>query len=281
MLPPRRAARLAVRPFALILALVATACGGGDGRSATSRDSSAAPTAPAVASPVPTASPAVDHSAPRWETVTTFTGSGPTETPEFAIVPNAIQWRVRWSCETGTLRITTTPPPRRPAPLAESACPASGHGFAIHTGAVRLGVETGGGWSAVVDQQVDTPLDEPPPADAASATVVAEGRFHDVEKPGTGSVRLYRLGDGHRVVRFEGFQTAENTDLFVWLSEARDPRTSVDALGAKRVVLGNLKSTLGNQNYDVPPHLSDDRIRSVVIWCEPIAIAYTAASLER
>lgn len=142
-------------------------------------------------------------------------------------------------------------------------------------------METGGGWSAVVDQQVDTPLDEAPPAGAASARVVAEGRFHPVEKPGKGSVRLYRLGDGRRVVRFEGFQTSENSDLFVGLSEAPDPRTSADAVAAKRVVLGNLKSTLGNQNYDVPPHLPDDRIRSVVVWCEPIAITYTAASLER
>jgi len=182
MLPPRRAARLAFTAFTLTLALVATACGGGEQRTTTSRGS---PGASAATTAAPVASP-MARSSPRWETVTTFRGSGPTETPEFAIVANAIQWRVRWTCETGTLRITTDPPPRRPAPIAESACPANGHGFAIHTGAIRLGVETGGGWSAVVDQQVDTPLDEAPPAGAASTRVVAEGRFHPVEKPGKG-----------------------------------------------------------------------------------------------
>ncbi|HEX2272401.1 MAG TPA: hypothetical protein VHG90_00825, partial [Acidimicrobiales bacterium] len=155
MLPPRRTARLAVRAFPLNLALAAIGCGGGAERT-TASTGSPGPTAgvPSVASPTSTASPAVARSSPRWETVATFKGWGPTETAEFAIVPIAIQWRVRWSCEPGTLRISTTPPPRRPAPLAQSACPASGHGFAIHTGAIRLGAETDGGWSAVVDQQV-------------------------------------------------------------------------------------------------------------------------------
>jgi hypothetical protein len=277
MSPPRRTARLALGALALSVALVASAC---DDADTSVTDSSAAPATAAGAPPTVTGSAAL-RSSPRWETVITFEGTGPTETGEFSIVPNAIQWRVRWRCDKGTLRITTSPPPRRPAPIAESPCPASGNGFAIHTGGIRLGIETTGPWSAVVDQQVDTPLDEPPPAGATSGTVVAEGRFHDVAKSGRGSVQLHRLGDGRRVVRFEGFQTAENTDLFVWLSEARDPRTSVDAVRAERVVVGNLKSTLGNQNYDVPPDLPSDRIRSVVVWCEPIAIAYTAAALER
>jgi hypothetical protein len=72
---------------------------------------------------------------------------------------------------------------------------------------------------------------------------------------------------------------AQNTDLFVWLSEARQPRTSAEAVGAGRVSVGNLKSTLGNQNYEVPPDVPTERIRSVVIWCEPVAIAYSAAIL--
>ena len=277
MVPARRAARLTAAAVATCVALIAAGCG--SGRHDLATDSTAAPGAPVGSTPAPPTSTA-RQAAPRWETVATLVGSGPTETVEFKVVPDAIQWRVRWTCERGTLRITTTPPPRRPAPIVDSPCPATGNGFAIHTGSIRLGVDTPGPWRAVVDQQVDTPLDEPLPPDVASAKVVAEGRFHQVEKPGHGSVRLYRLADGRRVLRFEDFQTAENTDLFVWLSEAADPKTSVDAVGAPRVVLGNLKSTVGNQNYDVPSSVPTDHIRSVVVWCEPVAIAYTAAGLD-
>ena len=72
---------------------------------------------------------------------------------------------------------------------------------------------------------------------------------------------------------------AQNTDLFVWLSEAAAPKTSADAVGAPKVDIGNLKSTLGNQNYEVPADLPTERIHSIVIWCEPVHVAYSGAVL--
>jgi hypothetical protein len=92
--------------------------------------------------------------------------------------------------------------------------------------------------------------------------------------------RVYELDD-RRVVRFENFEVSTNTDLFVWLSEAVAPRTTVEAQAAPRVSIGNLKATLGDQNDEVPPDLPDDRIRSIVIWCEPVSVAYIAAPLDR
>jgi len=211
--------------------------------------------------------------------VATFSGTGAQQTEAFTILPEAIQWRVRWSCEGAQpFRLTTTPGPRRPGPIADEVCP-DGTAFAIHTGAIRLGVDTVGGWKAVVDQQIDMPLDEPPLAEMATATVAGEGEFYDIDRAGRGLARLLVAPDGRRFLRLEGFETSANTDLFVWLTDAARPQDSATAFAAKRVVLGNLRSTVGNQNYEIPADAAID-IRSVVIWCDPVAIAYTAAALE-
>ena len=88
------------------------------------------------------------------------------------------------------------------------------------------------------------------------------GDTHDAATPGSieassattvppGSARVYKLADGRRIVRFEDFEVSTNTDLFVWLSEAVTPRPTVEAQAAPRVSIGNLKSTLGSQNYDI------------------------------
>ncbi len=42
-----------------------------------------------------------------------------------------------------------------------------------------------------------------------------------------------------------------------------------------------LKSTLGDQNYLLPRNVDIENVRSIVIWCEPVSIVYTAASLRR
>jgi hypothetical protein len=42
-----------------------------------------------------------------------------------------------------------------------------------------------------------------------------------------------------------------------------------------------LKATRGEQNYLLPAGLRADRVRSVVVWCVPVRIAYTAAALRR
>ena len=55
-------------------------------------------------------------------------------------------------------------------------------------------------------------------------------------------------------------------------------RAPVGRAGPK-VSIGNLKSTLGDQNYEVPSELPTDRIRSIVIWFEPVSVAYIAAPL--
>ena len=262
---------------AVLALVVVTSALAGCGNGAGGDGSRAAP-ATTVGTSAPGQSPEA-RAAARWETVSTFNGSGAYQTPEFAILPTAIQWRVRFTCDTGTLRVTSTPPPRRPGAVVDTTCPKEDTGYSIVTGPVRLSIEAAGQWRAVVDQQIDTPLEEPLLPGMTPDRVVASGSFYKVEVRGEGSAKLYRLADGRRILRFEGFRTGENTDLFVWLSEAAQPMNSAEAVTTPYVEIANLKSTLGTQNYEIPTSVPTEKIRSIVIWCQPVAIAYAAAAL--
>lgn len=264
----------------LVLAIALAGCGDDavDDPPAAQATTSTAAATPTTAA----ADPPGGKAAARWETVSTFNGSGVFQTPEFAILPDAIQWRVRFTCATGSVRINSTPPPRRPAPVLDTSCKEDTEetGYSIVTGPVRLSIEATGQWKAVVDQQVDTPLDEPLLPGMTADRVVASGSFYKVDVRGEGTAKLYRLADGRRILRFENFQTAENTDLFVWLSESARPANSAEAVNTPHVEIANLKSTLGSQNYEIPASVPTEKIRSIVIWCQPVAIAYAAAALS-
>jgi hypothetical protein len=113
------------------------------------------------------------------------------------------------------------------------------------------------------------------------AEVVASGDFYPIDKRGEGRAVLHELPSGRLALRLEGFATFANTDLFVWLSEARRPETTQQVLRSDHTELALLKSTIGDQNYLLPEDADADDIRSIVIWCEPVRNAYTAARLQR
>lgn len=177
------------------------------------------------------------------------------------------------------MTIESIPPPKKAGSLVASACPKKGEVFSIVSGDVRLKVDASGPWTARVEQQVDTPLTEPPLPGMEGAPVLGSGEFYDVERPGSGTAKLYDLPDGQRALRLDPFEVSQNTELYVWLSEADEPRTSAEAVAAPHMEIALLKSTLGTQNYVLPADLSISRIGSVVIWCAPVRIVYTAARL--
>ena len=110
--------------------------------------------------------------------------------------------------------------------------------------------------------------------------MVASGRLYPIERRGRGKAVLYELPSGRLALRLEDFETSANTDLFVWLSEAERPRTTKQALRSEHTEFALLKSTIGDQNYLLPKNADADSIGSIVIWCQPIRIAYTAATLR-
>ncbi len=223
-----------------------------------------------------------DRAAPRWEELTVFSGTGPTQTPVFTIEPASIQWRVKWSCETGHLTIRALAEPDRPGtrPLAETPCPGTGEGFSIQTGDQRLTVDAQGAWKATVEQQVESPINEAPLPGMTDASAVLRGSFYSVEKPGKGTATVHKLLDGSLALRLsDDFQVFNNTDLVIWLSEVPHPSTSAEASTNPYREIAPLKSTRGPQNYPIPPDLPLEKIRSVVLWCVPVPTVYIAASL--
>ncbi len=222
------------------------------------------------------------RAAPRWERIGALSGSGPTTRP-FSVARGAIQWRARYRCQTGRLQLSAVTGSGTRS-LADARCPRGGTRSGFRTGPLRLGVKASGPWEVVLEQQVDTALHEPPlPVMRSSrARVLASASFYGIERTGRGKAMLYSLPKGRVALRLaEGFATSANTDLFVWLSTASKPRNTVQAAKAKHTVLAPLKSTLGEQNYLLPKKAKAKSIRSIVIWCEPVQIAYTAAALRR
>lgn len=277
-------ARHAVRragPAALVVAglLALAGCGGAD-----SDDAGARTTADPFkqVSREPSTTRTARRAAPRWERVGHFQGVTPTVVP-VKIAPRAIQWRARWRCSAGKLALAVEPKPRGTAEKPGGNCPGSGETTWVQTGEQQLRITAGGRWSVVVEQQVDTPLREPPLAAmrAPGARLLKSGRFYPVERQGRGTAHLYRLADGRGALRLDDFRTSSNTDLFIWLSVAAKPKTTKEAVAAKRLGrLIALRSTIGEQNYMLPRKVDPARVRSIVIWCVPIQIVYTAAGLK-
>lgn len=235
---------------------------------------------PDVATGPRTATPATEagKAAHRWVSVASMTGTGDQRTAPFDIGAGALQWRVTASCRAGRIVVAQEGDPR---PMVDEACPTRAFGFSIRAGRQALDVSASGPWETVVEEQVDAPLAEPPLPGMTKGGRLAAGSFFDVEQQGSGTATLYRLSGGERALRLDPFSVTANDDLFVWASEAPSPRSSADALFAPHVQLEPLRATAGAQNYLVPESLPDERIRSIVIWCEPVRTAYAAAALVR
>jgi hypothetical protein len=263
--------------------LVLASCG------STKKEASTATTAaPDIAFPstLQTAPPVVSNTdptkaAPRWEQLKVVTGNASMEVGPIAVAAGAIQWRVKWSCDGGSLVINLTPAPPKPGPIVQNTCPGTGEAYSRQTGDVTLSVQGSGPWKATVEQQVDTPLDEPPLPEMATAQVIGKGTFYNVEKTGKGTVTLYQLPDGRTALRIEqGFEVVNDPDLVIWLSSLPNPKTSREMSDAPHYELSALKATKGSQNYIVPSDASVNPIRSIGLFCVPVPAIYVAAALS-
>jgi hypothetical protein len=104
-----------------------------------------------------TAAPPPPPPAPQWRGVVSLRGTGATASAPFFIPDGTTEWRVRWTCQSGTLIVQS---PGRARPVVDAACPGTGIGFATETGTRMLQVTTDGPWQLDVEQRL------PPPAPA-------------------------------------------------------------------------------------------------------------------
>ena len=119
-----------------------------------------------------------------------------------------------------------------------------------------------------------------PSAMTAEAPVkLAGGRFHTNAHETHGLATIYRLSDGHRVLRLTQFATSNGPDVRVYLVAAGDVQSEDAAKQAGFVDLGGLKGNIGDQNYDVPAGIDLSSYRAVSIWCRRFSVNFGAAPL--
>lgn len=110
--------------------------------------------------------------------------------------------------------------------------------------------------------------------------VIAVGEFVRRSHPGTGVVAV--VSDGEQLIlRFdESFATDNGPGLDVYLSTA-SPAETVPAgeFDDDFINLGDLEGNIGSQNYEIPAGTDLTKYRTVVVWCVPFSVAFTAADL--
>jgi hypothetical protein len=141
-------------------------------------------------------------------------------------------------------------------------------------------------WKLFVDQRVE----EAPPAAAAAPVggapadqvVLARGQLISHEHESSGSVVVYRLADGSRVLRVEGLRTSNGPALHVWLADAPVVEGSAGWYvfdDGRYVDLGELKGNIGSSNYLIPPDVDLGALPSVSIWCARFHVSFAATEL--
>ena len=219
------------------------------------------------------------RSQPWWQGLTVLEGVGPTTTAPFTVADDAVQWRVKWSCDTGRLLVTV---PDRRRPIVDAACPGADTGYGVRKGPVSLQVTADGPWRLEVDQQVDVPLIEPPlpVMSAPGTTKILTGPLYRMDQVGTGTLDIYRLPDGGHALRLEDFFVTANIDLELRLSPLEAPQTTKEYMAAPSVWVAPLDVTAGSLNFIIPPDVDPTKYGSVVVWCPIIDSAYAAVTLR-
>lgn len=235
----------------------------------------------AAGGPTETTTPAsVLRSQPWWQGLTRLEGAGPTTTAPFTVSQDALQWRAKWTCETGRLLVRA---PGQPRPVVDAACPGADTGYSVRKGAVPLEVTADGPWTMTIDQQVDLPLDEPPlPVMSAPDTkLVFTGSLYRMDQVGTGTLNVYQTADGRHLIRLDSFFVTANVDLELRFSPLEAPRTTEQFMSTPSVWAAPLDVTAGSLNFTVPPDVNPARYKSVVVWCPIIDSAYAAVTLRQ
>ncbi len=112
------------------------------------------------------------------------------------------------------------------------------------------------------------------PASLESGTLVAAA--HDT----AGTVTIYRLDRGDRVLRLTDFHTSNGPDVHVYLTSAAKVNSNGDVTSGKYLDLGTLKGNIGNQNYEIPANVDLNEFHSVSIWCARFHVNFGAAQLN-
>ena len=116
---------------------------------------------------------------------------------------------------------------------------------------------------------------------SAEVRKLKEGSFKDADAfhKGSGQAIIYTTPDGGHLLRLENLDVTNGPALHVVLSPHDDPTRSEEVKLPGYADLGDLKGNRGNQNYPIPADVDLAGIKSVVIYCYPFAVVFSAATL--
>jgi len=130
----------------------------------------------------------------------------------------------------------------------------------------------------VVNRRVDEAL--PVAQGESPPQPVESGRFYSILHPTNGTVTIYRLGDGTRVLRLTSFRTSNGPDVHVYMVAADDAKDVATVENAGFIDLGVIKGNIGDQNYTLGSDLDLGKYRAVSIWCKRFSVNFGAAALR-
>jgi Electron transfer DM13 len=107
--------------------------------------------------------------------------------------------------------------------------------------------------------------------DSNNATLVVSGSFQANAHPVSGTAKVYTSPSGNKLY-LQNFSTDNGPDLKVYLSKDISANDFID--------LGKIKSTNGNQLYDLPAITNLNTYKYVLIWCKQFSVLFGNAPLN-
>jgi len=121
-------------------------------------------------------------------------------------------------------------------------------------------------------KEENTPMDDLNDPGIPTGMVLAQGVFSGTSSyQVTGSVK-YIEANGAKTLRFENFISSNGPDLKVYLAK--------DVNAVNFISLGVLKSTSGNQNYNVTGMPDISQYKYALIWCQQFGVLFGSAQLK-
>ncbi len=104
------------------------------------------------------------------------------------------------------------------------------------------------------------------------------GNFAGSEGHSVTGKALLGKANGKTVLRLENFSSTSGPDLVVYLSKEARPTTPTQVQNG--LLVGALKATQGNLNYDLDTNIDLSQYKSVVIYCKSFSVSFGSAALN-
>lgn len=110
--------------------------------------------------------------------------------------------------------------------------------------------------------------------------IIAQGTFTTTEQnhPTAGTATIVKEGGKHFLVFDNNFTTANGPDVQVVLHRTRP--VPVKLQEENYIAIAALKSTEGEQRYEIPENIDLDKFDAVSIWCREFNVSFGYAGLN-